>query len=69
MTPPCPVLARGKTITGRLWTYVRDEAGCWAHARHKFFNLAELAKASHRVATALRSFRRDHQRSMRLRWR
>jgi transposase len=98
-----PVLARGKTITGRLWTYVRDdrpfrgdaapaamffyspdrtaahpqrhlagwqgilqadayagfnglydaarqpgpvtEAGCWAHGRRKFFELAELGKA------------------------
>ena len=95
--------AKGKTITGRLWTYVRDdrpfgreaspaavfnyspdrtaahplrhlvgwrgilqadayagfnglydaarqpgpvtEAGCWAHARRKFFELAELGKA------------------------
>jgi transposase len=98
-----PVLAKGKTITGRLWTYVRDdrpfggpdppaavfaysrnregehprrhladfagilqadafagfnalyepsrkpgpitEAACWAHARRKFFVLADLAKA------------------------
>lgn len=98
-----PVLAKGKTATGRLWTYVRDdrpfggpappaaifaysrdrsgehpsrhlagwqgilqadayagfndlynaarkpgpvtEAGCWAHARRKFFELAELRKA------------------------
>lgn len=98
-----PVLAKGKTTTGRLWTYVRDdrpfggdarpaalfhyspdrtaarplrhlagwrgilqadayagfnglydparqpgpvtEAGCWAHARRKFFELAELGKA------------------------
>jgi transposase len=97
------VLARGRTITGRLWTYVRDdrpfagpappaaaffysrdrtaehpdrhlagyagvlqadayagfnelyrperkpgpvaEAGCWAHGRRKFFDLAQLAKA------------------------
>ena len=22
-----PVLAKGKTITGRLWTYVRDDRG------------------------------------------
>ena len=98
-----PVLAKGKTITGRLWTYVRDdrpfggpdppaavyaysrnrdgehprrhlaeyagilqadayagfnalydpsrkpgpitEAACWAHARRKFFVLADVAKA------------------------
>src|SRR5215213_2230011 len=98
-----PVLAKGKTTTGRLWTYVRDdrpfagpappaalfhysrdrtaehpnrhlagyagilqadayagfndlyrperkpgpiiEAGCWAHGRRKFFDLAQLAKA------------------------
>lgn len=98
-----PVLAKGKTITGRLWTYVREdrpfggtaapaalffyspdrtgahprrhlagwrgilqadayagfnglydaarhpgpvtEAGCWAHGRRKFFELAELGKA------------------------
>lgn len=98
-----PVLAKGKTITGRLWTYVRDdrpfagpappaamffyspdrsgehpkrhlagysgilqadayagfndlyaagrqpgpviEAGCWAHSRRKFFELAELGRA------------------------
>jgi transposase len=98
-----PVLARGKTRTGRLWTYVRDdrpfggrvapaamfyyspdrrgehpekhladysgimqadayagfnalyvagrkpgpiiEAACWAHARRKFYELAELQKA------------------------
>ncbi len=98
-----PVLARGRTITGRLWTYVRDdrpfagpappaavffysrdraaehpnrhlagyagvlqadayagfnelyrperkpgpiaEAGCWAHGRRKFLDLAQLAKA------------------------
>ena len=97
-----PVLARGKTVTGRLWTYVRDdrpfggsaapaalfayspdrtgehprrhlagwtgilqadayagfnglydaarqpgpvtEAGCWAHGRRKFFELAELGR-------------------------
>jgi len=100
---PVPVLAKGKTRTGRLWTYVRDdrpfggrdppaavffyspdrggahvarhlagwtglmqadayagfnalyearrkpgpitEAACWAHARRKFFELAELTKA------------------------
>ncbi len=98
-----PVLAKGKTRTGRLWTYVRDdrlfageappaavffyspdrtakhpnehlagyaglmqadayagynqlyeahrqpgpitEAGCWAHARRKFFEIARLDKA------------------------
>jgi len=98
-----PVLAKGKTTTGRLWTYVRDDrpfggpappaalfyyspdrrgehpnrhlagyagilqadayagfndlydprrkpgpvldAGCWAHARRKLFELAELARA------------------------
>jgi transposase len=98
-----PVLAKGKTITGRLWTYVRDdrpfggpappaamffysrnragehpnqhlagyagilqadayagfndlyaptrhpepvtEAGCWAHGRRKFFELAEVGRA------------------------
>jgi transposase len=98
-----PVLARGKTITGRVWAYVRDdrpfagpappaavffysrdrggehpsrhlaryagilqadayagfndlykpdrepgpitEAGCWSHARRKFFVLADVAKA------------------------
>ena len=98
-----PVLARKKTVTGRLWTYVRDdrpfggadppaalffysrdrggaharehlaewsgilqadafagfnalyakgrapapiqEAACWAHARRKFFELADVAKA------------------------
>jgi transposase len=100
---PVPVLAKGKTRTGRLWTYVRDdrpfggtdppaaiffyspdrsgthpeqhlvgyaglmqadayagfnrlyepnrqggpviEAGCWAHARRKFFDLSRLNKA------------------------
>lgn len=100
---PVPVLAKGKTRTGRLWTVVRDdrpfggsdppaaiyfyspdrkgehpqgflknhagilqadaysgfgelyklgregspaiEAACWAHARRKFFELAELKKA------------------------
>ncbi|TVR79374.1 MAG: IS66 family transposase [Rhodospirillales bacterium] len=100
---PVPVLAKGKTKTGRLWTVVRDdapfggpdppaaayfyspdrsgvhparfltgfsgilqadafsgfgrlykpgrdpgpivEAGCWAHARRKFFDLADLKKA------------------------
>lgn len=98
-----PILAKGKTATGRLWTYVRDdrpfggadppaavfhasrdrtgaqperhlvgfsgimqadayagfnglyaptrkpgtivEAGCWAHARRKLFDLAKVAKA------------------------
>ena len=100
---PVPVLAKGKTRTGRLWTYVRDdrpfggadppaavfcyspdrsgahperhlagwaglmqadayagfnrlyegarkpgpvvEAACWAHARRKFFELAQLKQA------------------------
>jgi transposase len=100
---PVPVLAKGKTKTGRLWTYVRDdrpfggpappaalyfyspdrggqhprahlqgwtgimqadayagynelyeagrqpapvtEAGCWSHARRKFYELAMLKKA------------------------
>jgi transposase len=100
---PVPVLAKGKTRTGRLWTYVRDdrpfagcdppaaaffysadrggshaerhlagwaglmqadayagfgrlyeagrkpgpvvEAACWAHARRKLFELAQLSKA------------------------
>src|SRR5688500_2483665 len=100
---PVPVLAKGKTRTGRLWTYVRDdrpfggpdppaavffysadrggehperhlagyegimqadayagfnrlyetgrrpgpviEAACWAHARRKFYELAQLKKA------------------------
>ena len=98
-----PVLAKGKTVTGRLWTYVRDdrpfggpappaaffcyspdrsgkhprqhlasytgilqadayggyaelyalerkpdpitEAGCWAHARRNFYELAQLRQA------------------------
>jgi transposase len=105
---PVPVLAKGKTLTGRLWTYVRDdrpfggrappaavffysrdragdhperhlagyagilqadayagfnrlyardrspgpiiEAACWAHARRKFFVLADItAKARGRL--------------------
>jgi transposase len=105
---PGPVLAKGKTVTGRLWTYVRDdrpfggrappaavffysrdragdhperhlagyagilqadayagfnrlyardrspgpiiEAACWAHARRKFFVLADItAKARGRL--------------------
>jgi transposase len=103
-----PVLAKGKTVTGRCWTYVRDdrpfggrtppaavffysrdragehpqqhlaawggilqadaysgygklydveraagpifEAACWAHARRKFFELADLAAAARRQA-------------------
>src|SRR5437763_6956955 len=102
---PVPVLAKGKTVTGRLWTYVRDdrpfgghdppaavffysrdragnhpeghltgyagilqadayggfnrlyagdrspapitEAACWAHARRKFFVLADVAAKAH----------------------
>jgi transposase len=107
---PVPVLARGKTDTGRLWVYVRDdrpfgggappaalyrysrdrrgehpaahlagwsgilqadayagfgslytpdrapapvtEALCWAHARRKFFELADIAAAARRGAQA-----------------
>jgi len=103
-----PVLAKGKTVAGRCWTYVRDdrpfggrappaavyfysrdragehpqrhlagwsgilqadaysgygklyeversagpifEAACWAHARRKFFELADLAAAARRKA-------------------
>jgi hypothetical protein len=103
-----PVLAKGKTVTGRCWTYVRDdrpfggrappaamffysrdrsgehprqhlaawtgvlqadayggygklydaarqpgpviEAACWAHARRKFFVLADIAAAARRRA-------------------
>ena len=103
-----PVLAKGKTVTGRCWTYVRDdrpfggrappaavffysrdrsgehpqqhlaawngilqadayggygklydverktgtivEAGCWAHARRKFFELADIEAAARRRA-------------------
>jgi transposase len=103
-----PVLARGKTVTGRCWTYVRDdrpfggrappaalffysrdrsgehprqhlaswsgilqadayggygklydaergpapilEASCWAHARRKFYELADIAAAARRKA-------------------
>jgi transposase len=103
-----PVLAKGKTVTGRCWTYVRDdrafdgrappaalffysrdrsgehprqhlagwsgilqadafsgygklyeakggqasvlEASCWAHARRKFFELADLEAAARRKA-------------------
>ena len=103
-----PVLARGKTRTGRLWVYVRDdlpfggtgppvalyfyspdrrgehpqghlknwsgilqadayggfnalygearlpglirEAACWAHARRKFFELADIEAAAHKKA-------------------
>jgi transposase len=103
-----PVLAKGKTDTGRLWTYVRDdrpfggpappaaifyysrdrcsehpqthlanysgilqadaysgynplyeanrepgpivEAGCWSHARRKFFVLADIASSTRRKA-------------------
>lgn len=96
-----PVLARGKTVTGRSWVYVRDDAPfggakpaalfkysrdrrgehpaehlkdftgvlqadayggynalygagaikpafCWAHARRKFYELADIAKAAKR---------------------
>ena len=107
---PVPVLARGRTDTARLWTYVRDdrpfgggappaalyrysrdrrgehpathlagwngilqadayagfgllyaldrvpapvtEALCWAHARRKFFELAEIAASARRGAQA-----------------
>jgi len=102
-----PVLAKGKTVTGRCWTYVRDdrpfggrappgavffysrdrsgehprqhlatwggilqadayggygklydvdrglpilEAACWAHARRKFFELADIEAAARRKA-------------------
>ena len=103
-----PVLAKGKTVTGRCWTYVRDdrpfggrappaavffysrdrsgehprqhlaswsgilqadayggygklydaergpapilEASCWAHARRKFYELADIAAAARRKA-------------------
>jgi hypothetical protein len=102
-----PVLAKGKTVTGRCWTYVRDdrpfggqappaavffysrdrssehpqqhlaswsgilqadaysgygklyneergvpilEASCWAHARRKFFELADIEAAARRKA-------------------
>jgi transposase len=102
-----PVLAKGKTVTGRIWTYVRDdrpfsgpappaalffysanragehprqhladyggilqadayggyaklyadrqpgpvlEAGCWSHARRKFFVLADIASHARRKA-------------------
>ena len=109
---PVPVLAKGKTRTGRLWTVVRDdrpfggadppaaayfyspdrggvhpqtwlaaftgimqadafsgfgklyrpareageivEAACWAHARRKFFELADLKKAPMAVAAVKR---------------
>ncbi len=109
---PVPVLARGKTRTGRLWTVVRDdrpfggadppaaayfyspdrsgahpqawlsefagimqadafsgfgrlyrpgreageivEAACWAHARRKFFELADLKKAPMAIAAVKR---------------
>jgi transposase len=109
---PVPVLAKGKTRTGRLWTVVRDdrpfggadppaaayfyssdrsgvhpqtwlaaftgimqadafsgfgklyrpgrkageivEAACWAHARRKFFELADLKKAPMTVAAVKR---------------
>ena len=109
---PVPVLAKGKTRTGRLWTVVRDdrpfggpdppaaayfyspdragahaevwledfsgivqadafsgfgrlygpsrkpgpivEAGCWAHARRKFFELADLQKAPLAIAAVTR---------------
>jgi transposase len=109
---PVPVLAKGKTRTGRLWTVVRDdrpfggadppaaayfyspdrsgahpqawlselagimqadafsgfgrlyrpgreageivEAACWAHARRKFFELADLKKAPMAIAAVKR---------------
>lgn len=109
---PVPVLAKGKTRTGRLWTYVRDdrpfggcdppaaaffysadrggahaerhlagwaglmqadayagfgrlydgarkpgpviEAACWAHARRKLFELAQLSQAPIAVAAVRR---------------
>jgi transposase len=108
-----PVLAKGKTILGRCWTYVRDdrtfagpappaavyfysrdragehpqqhlagwsgilqadaysgygklydvertagpicEAACWAHARRKFFELADIAAAARRKAQRRRT--------------
>jgi hypothetical protein len=36
---------RGRSITGPI-----VEAACWAHARLKFFELADLAKAARRTA-------------------
>jgi hypothetical protein len=106
-----PVLAKGKTRTGRLWTYVRDdrpfagpdppaagffysrdrggehpeqhlanyaglmqadayagfnrlyeanrkpgpilEAACWAHARRKFFDLAQINKRTWRTSSPM----------------
>ena len=32
MTPPVPILAKGKTVTGRIWTYVRDDRPFGGHA-------------------------------------
>ena len=65
---PVPVLApgNGKTKTGRLWTYVRDDrpAGTWRHRRYGL-PTRRIARASIRERH-LREFRR-HPASRRLR--
>jgi len=76
-----PVMAKGKTDTGRLWDYVRDdrpfggadpppvariiendrqpglilEAGCFAHARRKFFELADVEGAARKKSRGERT--------------
>ena len=32
MTPPCQSWQKGKTVTGRIWTYVRDDQHLGGHA-------------------------------------
>src|SRR3712207_166229 len=117
---PVPVLAKGKTRTGRLWTVVRDdwpfgghdppaaayfyspdrrgeyaqvflrgdcgvlqadafsgfgqlyapgraggtitEAACWAHARRKFFEIADLKKAPIAIEAVRRIGARSEER-------
>ena len=40
-----PILAKGKTVTGRIWTYVRDDRPFGGHAPPAALYYASQSKA------------------------
>ena len=59
-----PVLAKGRTVTGRCWTYVRADRLFEGGAPPAFFALADIEASARRKAGAKR-----RRRSCRWRWR
>jgi hypothetical protein len=50
-----PILAKGKTVTGHIWTYVRDDRPRW-HGFARFLDNGRICLTNNAAERALRGF-------------